>query len=121
MGSVTLNGWASMDYTSASLTSGDNSPAASEYLVLIPASDGDRVVSFVPPDSTLNWMMEVANGDTSGTKSVDLIAGIPAQTPPQIFVPGGNSKVTLAPGRTQRMAYIVGTGWVALFNGVLVP
>lgn len=117
MGSTTENGWNDMEYATAALTAGDNVPDAAEYMVLIPHADGDRVTGFNPPLADHNWMMEVANGDPTGTMSIDLIAGTPGGN--EIYVPGGNSKVTIAPGRTQRMAYIAGTGWAALFNGIL--
>ena len=115
-----INGWPSMDYATANLSSGDNIPVSAQYLVLVPQADGDRVVGFEVPNGRpdLSWMMEVANGDPTGTMDIDLIAGTPSSD--EIFVPGGNSKVTLAPGRAQRMAYISGTGWVTLFNGALV-
>lgn len=66
-------------------------------------------------------MMEVANGDPSQTMNVQLIGGLPAQDPPQIVLPPGYTKVTIPPGYAQRLSFIVGTGWVPLFSGTLVP
>lgn len=122
MGNTAINGWDDLEYSTVTLTAGvDNTPTAEEYLVLVPAQNANRVVGFGTDDidTSLNWMMEVANGDPTATMSILLIGGSPAQTPPQIVLPPGFSTLTLNPGYTQRVVFIAGVGWVPLFAGTL--
>lgn len=123
MGDITYNGWQNANYAEFQLTAGDNTPDAAEYLVLIPAADGDTVSSIGLDEiiASDNWLAEIANGDQTQTMTLYLIGGQPGQTPPQLVLPPGFTKVQIPPGFTQRIAYIATIGaWVPLFNGTLV-
>jgi len=120
MGNTMINGWRDMGFDTVPLTSGDNTPPAREYLVLEPQGDGDRIVGFEVPDEGANWIFEVSNGDPAQTLNMDLIAGSFGQSPPEILLPPGFSKVRIPPGMAQRIAYIAGRGFFPLFAGTLV-
>lgn len=123
MGSININGWSNVDYSTAVLEMGaDNVPPADEYMVVVPLQDDERIVSFGldAVDASTNWIMEVANGDPTQTLNVLLVGGAPAQDPPEIVLPAGFTAVRIAPGRAQRIIFITGVGWVPLFGGTLV-
>lgn len=124
MGSIKINGWENLNYSTVVLTGGsaDNIPMATEYLVLVPVEILNRVVSFGTDnfDTAANWLMEVANGDPTGLLSIKFVGGAPAQSPPQIVLPAGFTSLTLPPGYAQRIIYVMGVGWCPLTSGTLV-
>ena len=110
--SITINGWASVDFITAVLTAGANASVPSAgYLVVIPAANGDSITSFAdPPDTTLAWIMLVANGDPTLAKTIT-ISGV-------VFPPG-RTTLTLPPGTYQQIIYGPGYGWVVLSPAML--
>ena len=110
--SITINGWASVDFVTVNLTAGANASVPSAgYLVVVPAANGDSITSFAdPPDTTLAWTMLVANGDPTGTMTITI---------PGVIFPPGKSTLTLPPGAWQQVVYGPGYGWVVLAPAVL--
>lgn len=114
--------FADMEYSIAVLLpDADNSVMADEYLVVVPSSADNRIVTFTMPDQSNDWIFEIANGDPTQTMNVVLVGGLPGQNPPQIVLPPGYTKVSIPPGFAQRIACIVGSGFCPLFAGTLVP
>ena len=117
---VTINGWDDIEYSTATISGSNQTVDGDEYLIVIPANDGDSVKFITPIEPTFNWIMEVANGDPTLSKNVDFIGGTPGANPPEIFIPPPFTKLRLAPTQVQRFAFIIGTGWAPLLPGVLV-
>lgn len=117
-----VNGWPSIESVVTQLETGDNTPASAAYLQLIPVEDHNRIIGFgAPPMLDGQWIMEIANADPTQTLSIDLVGGLPGQDPAQIVLPPGFSYLRLSAGYTQRLFFDMGTGWVPLVPGALVP
>ena len=105
--SITINGWPSVDFVVVNLVAGANASVPSAgYLEVIPAANGDSITSFAdPPDTTLAWLMLVANGDPTLAKTITI---------PGVIFPPGKTTLTLPPGSYQQLIYGPGYGWVVL-------
>lgn len=80
---------------------------AERKMVCQMAANGDSITSFAdPPDTTLAWIMLVANGD-------------PTLTIPGVIFPPGKTTLTLPPGTYQQLIYGPGCGWVVLSSATL--
>lgn len=112
--------WDSFDYATELLTPGvDNVFTVGEYTVMVPQENNARIVGLLVDDLSRNRMLEIANGDPTGTLSILLIGGLPGQANPRIVLPTGKTTLTIPPGFAQRIAYIVGIGFVPLIGGTL--
>lgn len=121
--SQVINGWGDFVYTTIALEAGiDNAPMAGQYLSLVPQMNDERVVGFGTDliDASTNWLMEITNGDQTNSLSVCLIGGVVTPNVAPILLPVGYGMLRILPGCSQRIVYLVNTGWRPLIDGMLV-
>ncbi len=121
MGTLRINGWSNINPVTIVLVTGDNTPTAFEYSILVPVEADSRVIGFemadIDPDLDEWWITEVANGDAGYAMDILLIGGLPSQSPLEIVLPPGFSQLRIKPGYAQRVVFVPGVGWIPLLPG----